>query len=289
MGFNHGLIPGDTINNEKLASIFKCSTQSGMRRSLTTNSLVLITHTNKNLYNDRWENEVLHYTGMGQVGDQSLDFQQNKTLSLSKRININIYLFEVFKEKEYTFHGQVELAGQPYQEWQDDIKGTNRKVWVFPIKLLNSGWNPPINVVEENILKKEKKINALKDEIIFKRAKKAIGKISKRKTQEGTVFVRDPYVKEYALRVAKGVCQLCECVAPFHDKRGKPYLEVHHIDWLSKGGEDSITNTIALCANCHRKMHVLNNKRDVKKLKEKNLELISKREDSLIQGQNTNG
>ena len=31
---------------------------------------------------------------------------------------------------------------------------------------------------------------------------------------------------------------------------------------LSKGGEDSEHNTVALCPNCHRKMHILNNKSD---------------------------
>ncbi|WP_296863638.1 HNH endonuclease [Thermosyntropha sp.] len=29
-----------------------------------------------------------------------------------------------------------------------------------------------------------------------------------------------------------------------------------HIEWLSRGGTDTIDNTVALCPNCHRKMHV---------------------------------
>ena len=32
------------------------------------------------------------------------------------------------------------------------------------------------------------------------------------------------------------------------------------------GGEDSISNTVALCPNCHRKMHVLNQTADREKL-----------------------
>ena len=50
-------------------------------------------------------------------------------------------------------------------------------------------------------------------------------------------------------------------------KKGDPYLETHHIEWLSKGGEDTIDNTVALCPNCHRRMHSLNSKKDVEKLK----------------------
>ncbi|MCC7118538.1 MAG: HNH endonuclease [Anaerolineales bacterium] len=67
--------------------------------------------------------------------------------------------------------------------------------------------------------------------------------------------------KEVVLEVHKrsnGVCELCGNNAPFKDLAGKPYLEVHHIVWLSWGGEDSIENAVALCPNCHRKMHLLN-------------------------------
>ncbi|HHE3726254.1 TPA: HNH endonuclease, partial [Escherichia coli] len=43
--------------------------------------------------------------------------------------------------------------------------------------------------------------------------------------------------------------------APFLKEDGTPFLEVHHIEWLSKGGEDSVENAIALCPNCHRQAH----------------------------------
>jgi 5-methylcytosine-specific restriction protein A len=43
-------------------------------------------------------------------------------------------------------------------------------------------------------------------------------------------------------------------------------LETHHIKWLSKDGEDCIENTVALCPNCHRKMHILDLGDDRKQL-----------------------
>ena len=55
--------------------------------------------------------------------------------------------------------------------------------------------------------------------------------------------------------------------APFADQAGEPYLECHHIEWLSKGGMDSADNCVALCPNCHRKMHTLNDPDDVNILK----------------------
>lgn len=54
--------------------------------------------------------------------------------------------------------------------------------------------------------------------------------------------------------------------APFSDKNGQPYLESHHIEWLSNGGEDTIENTVALCPNCHRKIHLLDDPIDKKML-----------------------
>ncbi len=42
MLLEHGLSPGQTISDEELARIFKCSTQGGMRRSLKTRTLVII-------------------------------------------------------------------------------------------------------------------------------------------------------------------------------------------------------------------------------------------------------
>ena len=79
-------------------------------------------------------------------------------------------------------------------------------------------------------------------------------------------FVRDKYVSEYTKRRAQGVCQLCDQPAPFCDPNGIPYLETHHVIWLADGGPDSIENTVAICPNCHRKMHILNLDEDVQKL-----------------------
>ncbi len=89
-------------------------------------------------------------------------------------------------------------------------------------------------------------------------------------TTQVNVFARDAAVREYALRRANGICQLCGNEAPFKKEDGTPYLESHHIIWLKDGGEDSIENTVALCPNCHRKMHYLNDPDDREYLEEKN-------------------
>nr|WP_240160281.1 HNH endonuclease signature motif containing protein [Pseudomonas proteolytica] len=55
---------------------------------------------------------------------------------------------------------------------------------------------------------------------------------------------------------------MCQEPSPFNRKDGTPYLETHHIEWLVHGGANTVENTVALCPNCHRKMHVLEDQAD---------------------------
>lgn len=68
-------------------------------------------------------------------------------------------------------------------------------------------------------------------------------------------YQRDPKVKAWVLNQAKGICEACRAPAPFLAADGFPYLEVHHLIPLADGGADTITNAVALCPNCHRKIH----------------------------------
>ncbi len=91
----HGLALGAVLTNRQLMDVFKCGVSGGMRRSRATNSLIIISDPTKATYEDRWEGEVFHYTGMGLEGDQSLDYAQNKTLARSSELGIDLFLFEV--------------------------------------------------------------------------------------------------------------------------------------------------------------------------------------------------
>ena len=69
-------------------------------------------------------------------------------------------------------------------------------------------------------------------------------------------FIRNPDVIVEVLERAGGKCEACFQDAPFlRAKDNTPYLEVHHTMPLSEGGDDVVVNAIALCPNCHRKMH----------------------------------
>lgn len=268
MAFDPGLTPGNVVDNDQLQSIFQCSGQGGMRRSHKTNTLILISNHVKSIYDDKWDDQgIMHYTGMGAEGDQSLDFAQNKTLEESNINNVGVFLFEVFKPKEYTYIGPVELANKPYHGQQTDQNGKSRQVWLFPLKLVSQNQTIalPKVLIEENELHKLAKIRKLSDQKLEKQAKSFGGKAGVVIVQTKQ-YTRSLYVSEFAKRRAQGICQLCLQPAPFNDEFGKPYLEAHHIIWLSQGGEDSVSNTVALCPNCHRKMHVLDRVEDREKL-----------------------
>lgn len=59
-----------------------------------------------------------------------------------------------------------------------------------------------------------------------------------------------------------GYCELCKMKAPFTLEDGTPFLELHYIDWLSEGGSPTLDNLVALCPNCHRKIHSLHNREE---------------------------
>src|SRR5262249_4037346 len=136
-------------------------------------------------------------------------------------------------------------------------RGKLRKVWMFPLRLKSRARKPVLTVEQARLVEEAQAKTAKKlalDEL-RRRAAKAKGEPTRR-TAQATTYVRDAAVAELVRRLANGVCDLCEKPAPFEDKHGEPYLESHHVEWLAKGGADTVENAVALCPNCHRKMHV---------------------------------
>ncbi len=261
MPFDPGLQIGQVIDSRELLRIFTCSPQGGMRKSNRTNSLIITTNT-KGVYHDRWDGDIIHYTGMGLIGDQKLT-GANRTLSESKTNGVSVFLFEVIRAGHYTFRGLVNLCGEPYQDYQPDGDGVMRLVWMFPLRTISLTASIINEVDQYNISESfERSALRLSDQDLQIRAEQARPTTSQRFVAS-RYYERNPYVAEYAIRRANGICQLCLNAAPFNKKDGHPYLESHHIKWLANKGADVIENTVGLCPNCHRKMHVVNDPKDI--------------------------
>ena len=257
---------GEVYKNSQVARTFGVSTQGGMRKSNKNNCLILISkETDDNLYPDVWNGDTLLYTGTGREGDQDIEKWQNKTLADSRTNGIKVYLFIFIGRDAYKYYGEVELIHSPYID--SDGK---RKIIVFPIR--------PVNLDKDEVKRtqftsmREKVIRNMSDQqlIASVRRYQAIGPVKAKRTITTTAYSRNKSIVQLAKIYAHGICQLCGKPAPFIDKDGNPYLEVHHIHWLSNGGSDILENVIAICPNCHRKMHQSKNpEEDVKILKKK--------------------
>ncbi len=90
---------------------------------------------------------------------------------------------------------------------------------------------------------------------LFNQAKQATPTTTGTSTVERQQYSRRDAVREFALADADGVCQGCGSDAPFLDKDGEPYLEVHHLYRRADGGADDPENVLAICPNCHRRVH----------------------------------
>lgn len=120
---------------------------------------------------------------------------------------------------------------------------------------------PPLKDSGNLVVKKEspetpspsKEIKNLRQE-----AEKAASKDPVRDTSDagtGSRYQRAPEIREFVIARADGVCEACGEPAPFKDKNGDPYLESHHVDELGKGGEDHPAKVVALCPECHKRVH----------------------------------
>lgn len=252
--------------NKNIIDKFGGSHQKGIRISSDKKNIILITkNTSDNLYTDEWEGEVLYYTGMGRKGNQILNTENKMLKESNSNLDITIHLFEVFKKGEYTYAGTVKLCGEVMTVDEEDVEGKMRKVFKFPLKLQDHSYNP---VQELEKVTKDKRKSIFKN--LIKRAIKKSEINDNRKAPsyrltESKSYDRNLDIREVALRFANGICQLCEGNGPFL-LDGRPYLHAHHIEYLANGGKDVLENVIAVCPNCHEKIHKLELPEDKEKL-----------------------
>ena len=114
---------------------------------------------------------------------------------------------------------------------------------------------PDMNEVQTRFFDQVVKAMGENSEERLKRLKEAAKKPERIKTSVWS-YQRNPDVVAEVLLRAEGRCERCNNNAPFLRKKDQtPYLEVHHKQPLSDGGDDTVENAIALCPNCHRHQH----------------------------------
>lgn len=198
-------------------------------------------------YDDRQhEDGLIEYFGEGQKGDMTLT-GGNKAIA-DHVANGKMLLFF---EKEYPARHIIfkdEMICQGWH-WEDgvDSEGSLRKAIVFELRPLDA----VVHVVEDKIpIALDTDIAELRARA-FDAAKPSVST----STVKRTVFQRSADVRNYVLARSQGTCEGCSKEAPFARPDGSPYLEPHHIRRVSDGGPDDPRFVIALCPNCHRRVH----------------------------------
>lgn len=257
---------GQTITNDQLVTAFHVGNAGGMRWSSALGALVIIADHTKSLYDDRWDNDVLFYTGMGRLGDQQLT-GQNQRLANHNVALTPVHLFEVFKQNHYEYRGRVEVAAPVQDARQLDDNGEDRKVFVFPLKLAGSTAVSLPKAGEINQMARQRQQSMRRksiEELLALAAVSDTGTPGKRSVMT-IQYQRNDAITVLVKRLAEGICDLCVEPAPFQTAEG-PYLECHHVQRLADEGPDTMTNVVALCPNCHRRMHFAGSAVDKHKL-----------------------
>ncbi|MDS0260786.1 HNH endonuclease [Haloarcula sp. S1CR25-12] len=191
------------------------------------------------------------YTGEGVEGDMAME-GGNAAIRHHQKANEELHVFE---NTEYpwivTYVGQFSYAGHQ-SDTLPDKNDNYREAIRFRLE--------PIGGTEIEI--EDGSPGSLSDAELFEKAKASsptdpdpASTTGTGRSGSGSSYSRSDVVKEFALRDADGVCQGCGEAAPFEDAQGEPFLEVHHLHRRSDGGPDDPENVIAVCPNCHRRVH----------------------------------
>ncbi|WP_029584633.1 HNH endonuclease signature motif containing protein [Bradyrhizobium sp. URHD0069] len=188
---------------------------------------------------------VFEYFGEGQTGNMSLQ-KGNKAVATHSAEGKSLLLFR--KAREGLIFEDEMVYETHHIERAPDSHGNERDAIVFELR--------PLSAIVETVESTEDDVPATNLDELRRRAYSAAGIFPpERVAGFRNVYLRSEDVRAYVLGRAKGCCEGCKTAAPFFRKDGSPYLEPHHIRRVSDGGPDDPAFVIALCPNCHRRVH----------------------------------
>lgn len=243
---------GNRYNRWELHDIFGGQRYSGISTPAEEPFVFLFTGDSGEEYG--YEDEFLSddtfvYTGKGTKGDMTLE-GENKAIRHHQENNKKLHLFE---DTAYpwtvTYVGEFEYEDH-YWESLPDKEGNRRDAVRFHLQPVGGTDveienGSPSNLSLRELFTKGKESSPTRTDLSNTRSS----------VRSGQSYKRSEVVKEFARKHADGVCQGCGEDAPFLNKKGRPFLEVHHLYRRSDGGADDPENVIAVCPNCHRRAH----------------------------------
>jgi 5-methylcytosine-specific restriction enzyme A len=201
----------------------------------------------KHGYRDWWDTEagVLHYYGEGQSGDMEFT-HGNKAIRDHATDGEDLYVFEVVKP--------AFVSSSDPRTARAMRSGRTRRGWHCPQgHHLRTGDARQRRIEEDSDSRQE--LAGLDLDELRRRALETPAQTPDAREAKRRAYRRSKALKMYVRARAGGRCEECEERAPFKDRRGQPYIEPHHTRRISDGGPDHPRWVIALCPECHARVH----------------------------------
>jgi 5-methylcytosine-specific restriction protein A len=195
-------------------------------------------------YADEWDDEgVFHYFGEGQAGDMRFEKGNTAVRDHAKRER-ELHLFERTSSGFLRYVGEMLCAGY---EWKvaPDKHGTPRQAIVFQLVPAATASAAPYDGMPSS-----DDLAKLAQAADIDPTECSDPGESRRKT-----YARSRALRTYVRTRANGVCEGCGMDAPFVAADGNAYLEAHHTQRRSDFGPGNRKTVIALCPNCHTRVH----------------------------------
>jgi 5-methylcytosine-specific restriction protein A len=189
------------------------------------------------------EDGVFHYFGEGQTGDMA--FSRGNAAIRDHSLNEKeLHLFEAAGSGRVRYLGEFLCSGFNWRVAKDKA-GDDRQAIVF--QLVRVAGLDGDNLEFSHTSPSLAELAALADADL---TEENTPKDGLRKT-----YARSEALKRFVRARADGSCEACGKGAPFVGKDGIAFLEAHHTNRRSDSGPGDRRTVIALCPNCHCRVH----------------------------------
>ncbi len=207
-------------------------------------------------YRDEFQQDGSYwFTGEGQVGDMTMD-RGNGAVRDHTKDGKEMHLFEGDGEGQVWYLGQATYLDHHWEERPDE-NDEMRDAIIFELAVDPTGESDQGGAeesTEDYDDSNQRWWTRPQDELQALALRSHPSSGTEKETRQ-TVYRRSKAIKIYVKKRADGIYEGCGKEAPFVTPQGRPYLESHHVRRVSDGGPDYPRWVIALCPNCHRRVH----------------------------------
>lgn len=229
---------GSILSHAEIYIYFGGSTRGAVvRKNKRKNFFILVLD---NLHNTFYENGDILFNCYG----ANAKVDESTGLFIHKEMQSKIFVFRKMEKNKYCYLGRYETT--------DQLSENNGNKYVI-LKHLEAEYVAPKSIDRFQYLTLDQCADAKYLDVPTTEEKKECKLHSSKRNEK---------VSSYTKHRANGICDLCGKEAPFKNSLGQPYLECHHVIYIANDGPDRIYNTVALCPNCHKRIHYLGDKAD---------------------------